>query len=183
MQQRIVVLGNAGSGKSYFTKAIGTILDLRIIHLDDLFWEPSGYDQRRSSDFILASLDQIKAEHQWIAEGVYGELAERLLDRSELFIWIDLDWEVCRSSLFERGSESSKGMDEEHSKLKLQSLVDYASQYWSRSNSCSHSYHLGLFQKFQGQKMRFRSRSDVNAFLVNTHAAEQDSGGNGGQRS
>ena len=36
--QKIIVIGNAGSGKTTFSKALSKKLNLPLIHLDKIFW-------------------------------------------------------------------------------------------------------------------------------------------------
>lgn len=36
--KRILVIGPGGAGKSTFAKRLGEILELKVIHLDSLFW-------------------------------------------------------------------------------------------------------------------------------------------------
>ena len=38
--ERIVILGNAGSGKSTLSRMLGEKLDYSVTHLDKLFWNP-----------------------------------------------------------------------------------------------------------------------------------------------
>lgn len=74
---RILVLGNAGSGKSRLTNSIGTILQLPVHHLDAYFWLP-GWKQ---SDFetFRGHVVALAAGEAWVIDGNYVRtLAERI---------------------------------------------------------------------------------------------------------
>ena len=36
--KKIIVIGPSGAGKSHFSRALGEILNIDVIHLDNLFW-------------------------------------------------------------------------------------------------------------------------------------------------
>ena len=47
LMKRILVIGSGGAGKSTFAKRLGEILELKVIHLDSLFWSGMGRDAQR----------------------------------------------------------------------------------------------------------------------------------------
>ncbi len=71
---KIVIIGNSGSGKTWLAERLGNILSAPVVHLDDLFWEPGGFDKKRNIEHIELLIQQSKNEAAWIAEGVFGEL-------------------------------------------------------------------------------------------------------------
>jgi len=38
--KRVLVIGSGGAGKSIFSKRLNEILDIEVIHLDTLYWNP-----------------------------------------------------------------------------------------------------------------------------------------------
>jgi hypothetical protein len=96
---------------------------------------------------------------------VFGELALRFLDRTELLLWPDIEWEVCRASLEGRhekqfGHARTEKLDESFNRL-----IAYAGAYWTRDDLRSHAGHLRLFEAFPGSKLRFLRRADVDEFI------------------
>jgi adenylate kinase family enzyme len=165
MLSRIVIIGNSGSGKSYLAKSLSTIYPTPIIHLDQLFWMPGGFNEKRSVDEIKSEIERKRKEDSWIVEGVFGELAEIFLSRAQSLVFLDMDWTVCRAGLLVRGSESSKQLEAAKAEENFKKLLLWAEQYWTRTNLCSRSGHLRLFSNFAGQKYRFTCRSEVDNFL------------------
>lgn len=159
---KTIIIGNSGSGKTWLAAKMAKKDGLPVVHLDDLFWEPGGFDKKRSKETVLRLVEESRAAHSWIVEGVFGELAELYMDQSDLLVWLDIEWDICRKRLLERGSESKKHMSREQSAEGLRKLVEWASHYYDRSGFCSHSGHRELFDRFRGRKIHARSVAEVN---------------------
>ncbi|WP_072807498.1 AAA family ATPase [Rhodococcoides yunnanense] len=83
---RIVVAGTSGSGKTTLAKRLAAILDVQHIEIDALY-HGSGWTPRESFE---ADVDEFIAQHQWVTEWQYRLVRDRLADRAELVVWIDL---------------------------------------------------------------------------------------------
>lgn len=66
--QRIVILGNAGSGKSTLARELGRRLQLPVVHLDRLFWEPGWVEA--DNEVFRSRVRQAVCGDAWICEGV-----------------------------------------------------------------------------------------------------------------
>ena len=163
--QRLVIIGNAGSGKSYLAHRLGERLSLPEIHLDAWFWEPGGFTRKRPQDVVFRLVDNAKQAQRWIAEGVYGELAVRFVGRAEGLIWLNLDWETCRANLLRRGPQDPDPLTPA-AQADFLGLLEYASKYWTRTGPRSFVGHRELFDSFTGRKWMLRSRADIDALLA-----------------
>lgn len=165
---KIAIIGNSGSGKTWLATRLAVGRQLPVVHLDDLFWEPGGFNQKRSSEAVSSLIDETSKREQWVVEGVFGELAEQYLGSADLLIWLDVDWAICRSRLEERGSESRKHMDREQSEEGLKKLIDWASRYGERTDMRSFEGHRSLFEGFIREKVRLRNPNEVAIFQKST---------------
>lgn len=162
---RIVIIGNSGSGKTYLGRALGNHFGCPLIHLDALFWEPGGFNLRRSREIVYAEIENLRKTRNWIVEGVFGELAEEFCAHADYLIWLDQGWETCSKSLLQRGSESSKQLDKQSAEENFQKLLKWASEYWQRQGPSSFHGHRLLFEEFRGDKICLQSRKAVNDFM------------------
>ena len=135
------------------------------MHLDDVFWLPGGFNERRDPLEGSRLIDAKRAETRWIVEGVYGNLASQFLPFALTLVWLGLPWHVCELRLKLRGSESKAHMGREQSDLGLQELLGWAEAYGSRRGSSSQAAHHALFEAFQGPRFRIRSEAEVGEFL------------------
>jgi adenylate kinase family enzyme len=165
MLMRTVIIGNSGSGKSHLAKSLSTFHSLPIIHLDRIFWMPGGFNEKRSKDEVSCEVEQKRNDDLWIVEGVFGELAELFLPRTQTLIYLDMDWATCQKGLQSRGSESSRQVDAIAAEENFSKLHSWAEQYWTRTGLCSHAGHFRLFSGFTGLKLRFTNRAEVDEFL------------------
>ena len=159
---RVAILGNAGSGKTYLAAQLGSRRSLPVVDLDDLFWKPPDqYTIKRPADELIALVEAKKLEPNWIVEGVYGELIQLLLEHTDLLIWVDTPWEVSRCRLEQRHSRGGGASDDP----AFVKLMAYAAAYWNRDDGRSHAGHLRIFEAFAREKRHFTSERAVNAFL------------------
>lgn len=99
--QRIALVGPVASGKSTLAATIAAHTGLRHIDLDDLFWAPN-WTPADTADFHTAVRHALTAP-AWIADGNYGgDVAEILLERADLAIWLDLPLRTCLPRLIRR---------------------------------------------------------------------------------
>ena len=172
---RISILGNSGTGKSYLAGKLGEALSLPVISLDDLYWEPESYGQKHAPGAILKDIEAIRERSEWIVEGVYGELVTHFLARTECLIWLDMDWDICHNNLLERGFEKETQLDPARGEAHFQNLVRWASLYWERDDERSYQGHRQIFDRFSGPKHVLRSRYAVNE-IVNTPSRLEKTG-------
>jgi adenylate kinase family enzyme len=99
--RRIVIFGNAGSGKSTLAQRVGVALDLPVVHLDALFWQPNWVEPEREQ-FRLRVTEAAKGE-RWVMEGnYYSRTADIRLPRSDLVIRLDMPRALCASRVIRR---------------------------------------------------------------------------------
>jgi adenylate kinase family enzyme len=163
---RIFVIGNGGSGKTWLTEKLSTGLRVPSTHLDDLHWLPNFEGER-----LREERDRLVQEAAngavWIMEGIYGSVFQQISARVTTLIWLDLPVEECLSNLMQRG-QAGGGTDEQ-----FDDLLAYTRAYHDRQNLNSYAGHLRLFNDFRLEKFRLSSRSDCASFLSGVKAAHR----------
>ena len=102
--QRVCVVGNLASGKSYFAKLIGVRLGLPVTHLDHFYWRP---------DFTLCSMDEFLSQcygvlcrEEWVMDGSYPEFnMGRRFDAADAVFYLDMPFTFCLKHMFKRRSK------------------------------------------------------------------------------
>jgi hypothetical protein len=155
---RILILGNSGSGKSWLAGRLGRALGLSTTDLDDIHWLRGGYEEKRERGDAIQLAVAAASGHAWIVEGIYGWLIEPISDKASFLVWLDLNWDDCYGNLKDRyrGKTDSPSFRE---------LAVWAEDYWNRQSPSSFSGHKAIFEDFAGPKVRLRTRPDVVAFL------------------
>jgi adenylate kinase family enzyme len=67
---RMIIIGNSGSGKTWLAKKLANHTHSPVIHLDHIFWEPGGFDQKRAPGAMVDMINDAKAGESWIAKWV-----------------------------------------------------------------------------------------------------------------
>lgn len=49
---KVVIIGNSGSGKTWLARKLAGNASVPLIHLDEIFWEPGGFDKKSRDDLI-----------------------------------------------------------------------------------------------------------------------------------
>ena len=97
------MIGNTGSGKTTFSRALAEQLGGPHVELDALHWEP-GWREAPPKEFrrrVAAALES----DGWVVDGNYrGRLGTSVLDRADVVVWLDLPlptilWRVVSRTL------------------------------------------------------------------------------------
>ncbi len=98
--QRILIIGSPGSGKSTFSKKLGNLTLLPVIHLDKEYWLPNWTVPDKNEWY--QKLSSIIALDKWIIDGTYGDTLDLRLSRADLVIFLDYKKMLCVNSVIKR---------------------------------------------------------------------------------
>jgi adenylate kinase family enzyme len=159
--RRVLIIGNGGCGKTWLAKRLGETLGLPVIHLDDMHWEPGHHGVPRDRALRDKGVQAAARADKWIMEGVYGQLANMVLNRVTTLLWIDLPEEECIANARQRGVQG------EESEEQFQGLLAWIAEYRTRTkNWNSFEAHSRLFAAYSGPKSRLTSREQMSAYLA-----------------
>lgn len=163
---KLVILGNSGSGKTWLATKIALARATPIIHFDELYWAPGGFSKKREASEISGLIGSSLQAPEWIAEGVFGDLAEAYLGDADTLIWLDIDWPTCQRRLEKRGTESKTHMNRPQSVADFDKLIKWAADYSLRTDKRSFQGHQTIFERFPRARYRLRSDADVQQHLL-----------------
>ncbi len=85
---RVVIIGNAGGGKTTLSKRLAASKQLPLIFLDQVLWRPGW--QALSVDEFLSEHKRLIEGEQWIMEGVaYDASFPARLERADTIVFLD----------------------------------------------------------------------------------------------
>ena len=90
---RITIVGSPGAGKSTLAIQLGALLDLPVVHLDQLWWRPGWVEVVQEA--FDTELARVVATDQWIIDGNYSRTLDVRLARSEAAIMLDFPRLLC----------------------------------------------------------------------------------------
>ena len=98
--ERIVIIGCGGSGKSTLARQLGEKLDLPVIHLDKLFWQPGWVNVTRE-EFDRLHREALAGE-KWIIDGNFDRTMPERIKRCDTVIYLDFSRFACLMGVAKR---------------------------------------------------------------------------------
>jgi adenylate kinase family enzyme len=104
--QRILVIGSGGSGKTTVAREIARRLELPLVHLDALYWQPGWRAKERAAWEVIVR--ELIAAPRWVIDGNYSGTLDLRLARCDTVVFLDLPrvlclWRVAKRWLMFRG--------------------------------------------------------------------------------
>ena len=101
--KKVIVLGNNGSGKSYFSKKLAEITGLPLIHLDLLYWKENWTHPSREEWAEIQR--KLVANEHWIIDGMHVSTLEIRFREVDAVFFLDIDLKTCLDAIKEREEE------------------------------------------------------------------------------
>ena len=152
--QRIVIYGNAGSGKTTMARQLVREFGLAHLSLDDICWAAVGI--RKPLPESIADLEGfIAANPEWVIDGCYGDLVEAALPHCSELRFLNPAIEVCAQNCRSRPWEPSYCESPEMQQRLLEPVIAFVREYETRTDEFSLARHRALFDTFTGQKQEY----------------------------
>mgnify|MGYP006336152325 FL=1 len=98
--KRILIIGSAGSGKTYLSNILSEKLDIEVTHLDKMYWLPNW--ERQPVTFCEDLTKELVVSDEWILDGNYIQTLDIRLEKADLVIFLKVNRFKCIASLFKR---------------------------------------------------------------------------------
>ena len=162
--KKVIVLGNNGSGKSYFSKRLAEITGLPLIHLDLLYWKENWTHPSREEWAEIQR--KLVANEQWIIDGMHVSTLEIRFREADAVFFLDIDLKTCLDAIMER---------EEEKRSDFPSFLD-------KNNGKFENFEHGVIEFEEKRKPRiielhnkypskdfivFKTRKEIDDYLIN----------------
>jgi adenylate kinase family enzyme len=91
--RKVLVIGSGGAGKSTFARRLGELLNLEVIHLDALYWNP-GWVETPKAAWAERVAELVRRE-AWIMDGNYSGTFDIRLKACDAVVFLDMPRLVC----------------------------------------------------------------------------------------
>ena len=99
--KKVVIMGNAASGKSTLSMKIKEKTGLPVFHLDKILWKKNW--ERTPEDEFISKHNEIISQEKWILEGVaYKSTYKDRFEAADTIIYLDTPVEVCKEQAAKR---------------------------------------------------------------------------------
>jgi hypothetical protein len=100
--ERVAVIGPAGAGKSFLAGELGRRLDLPVVHIDQLYWQP-GWVRTPIAEFEELQRRRID-EPPWIVDAQHDDIVPDWLEAADTVVFLDVSalrclWRASRRRL------------------------------------------------------------------------------------
>jgi len=161
MSMRLILLGNAGAGKSTMARRIIGNRAIARLSLDEIAWDEG--PKRKPFEVSLRLLQEfIQSHEQWIIEGCYSDLIEAALPHCSELRFLNPGIEVCVAHCRRRPWEAEKFSTPADQAAMLEQLIQWVSGYQTREDDFSLKRHRQVFERFTGPKREYTSVQDYS---------------------
>lgn len=154
--RRIVIVGQAGSGKTTLAKQIAQVYGIRHIELDNLSWGANW--EPEPDDVFLTRVAEALTTPNWVVDGNYSRTRPLVWEKAETVIWLDYSlWGVIMPRLFWRTVKRYVGREQ---------LWDAKNKerFWIHFYDKKESLFWWAISTYKEKKMRYESALTDSAY-------------------
>ena len=134
---------------------------LPTLDLDTVAWESGQIAVAREVEAAAADVRAFCEQHDnWIVEGCYAALTRRALAYSPMLLYMDPGADACVANCRQRPWEPHKYASKDEQDARLEFLLSWVREYYTRAGDLSHAEHQALFDAYRGPKRRVTAAAD-----------------------
>ena len=141
---RLILLGNAGAGKSTMARRLIGNADIPRLSLDEIAWD-QGTKRKPLGESLKLLHEFLGAKDQWVIEGCYSDLIEAALPHCSELRFLNPGIEPCVAHCNRRPWEPSKFFSAEQQNAMLDHLIQWVKDYETRNDEYGLKRHRQIF--------------------------------------
>ena len=130
----MILLGNAGAGKSTLTRRLLATEDAAVLSLDEIAFEAKTATRRPLANSVAAVREFIAANRSWIIEGCYADILMPVLSDCDELVFLNPGVDACIAHCHRRPWEPTKFDSAGAQQANLANLLEWVRQYESRTD-------------------------------------------------
>lgn len=91
--KKVLVIGSGGAGKSTFAHRLGAALNVEVVHLDKLYWQPGWVEPPKPE--WRATVEELLKRDAWIMDGNYSGTLDIRFAACDTIIFLDMPRMLC----------------------------------------------------------------------------------------
>ncbi|MDF3193019.1 hypothetical protein [Pseudomonas sp. 1928-m] len=152
---KLILLGNAGSGKSTLSKKLIAREPAARLSLDEVAFHNGA--ERRPLEESIADVEKfIQSHNHWIIEGCYADIIEAVVHECDELIFLNPGIDTCIAHCRSRPWEPEKFNSRQEQDENLDNLIDWVKSYESRVDEYGLSRHRRLYDSYSGKKRELK---------------------------
>ncbi|KMM16289.1 AAA family ATPase [Synechococcus sp. GFB01] len=155
---KVVLLGNAGAGKSTLARRLMARSPAARLSLDAVAFL-DGSERRPIQDSIAAVNRWMAGNESWIIEGCYADILEPIVPLCDELLFLNPGVEACIAHCRARAWEPDKFRSRQEQDANLANLIEWVRSYEERTDEYGLARHRALYDAFPGRKREFRDPS------------------------
>ncbi len=156
---KIILLGNAGAGKSTLSRKLIAKHPTARLSLDKVAFQEG--TERRPLEDSIADVKRWMADNEsWIIEGCYADIIEPLLECCDELIFLNPGVDACMAQCRSRPWEPEKFGSHQEQDENLENFLQWVSSYENRMDEYGLFRHRKLYDSFHGKKREFNDPSE-----------------------
>lgn len=158
--KKIIVIGCPGSGKSTISRALHSITEIPLFHLDMMYWNADRSIVDKA--VFLERLSNAMQKEEWIIDGNYNSTMELRLQACDTVIFLDYPLEICLAGIQERKGKPRADMPWVEQEEDDEEFIAFIKNYEIESKPKV----MELLDKYSCKDIHiFRSRNEADEFL------------------